>query len=648
MDGSVSRSQGQSRPSVAAESNHFLDAALRYAARNWPVLPLRPDGAVDRKTGKPASKWPLTENGLNDATTDADQIRKWWAETPNANIGIRTGQESGITVIDVDISVDKKTGQPKPGAQSLAELGLAEDNTLTVQTTSGGWHYYYQYAPGDKSRGDKILPGIDTRGKGGYVVAPGSVIDGVPYEVVADHPVAPMRPDVRERLFPKANGKDKPPPAAQPIPMTDDEYQQLRMKVAAINPDCGYDDWLKVGMGLHNEYGGSEQAFRIWDGWSYIGDKYAPGETRRKWKSFKIMPEAEGIRIGTVYALAKAAEPAPPTFAMESSKPITVSHAELAKRKFDPIKWGIHKILTGVGLLASKPKIGKSWFAMQMCWAKAAGRELWDGREPETKGGALYLALEDNLRRLQKRSDTSFPMHVVRDANGEITWQTDRLPNLHFATEWPRVGSGGLRQLRKWLDEHPDCELVVIDTWARIAPPTKGAKIYQEDYAVGEALKPIADQYGVAILVIHHTRKMEADDPLDLVSGTQGLAGSVDTVMVLNRLRGASEAGLFITGRDISEQTDMVLRFDDRSCTWSNVGVSVAEAKLEEGRRQIVEVVRRAEQPLTIRQIRAGLTEDGISKSGDAVAKTVGRMVKDGELEKVESNKYDLPQGMYQ
>jgi len=226
-----------------------------------------------------------------------------------------------------------------------------------------------------------------------------------------------------------------------------------------------------------------------------------------------------------------------------------------------------------------------------MCWAKAAGRELWDGREPESKGDALYLALEDNLRRLQKRSDISFPMRANKSADGELTSRADGLKNLHFATDWPRVGSGGRRQLCEWLDKHPDCELVVIDTWARFGPPSKGKKQYEEHYAIGEGLKPISDKYGVAILVIHHTRKMEATDPLDLVSGTQGLAGSVDTVLVLSRLRGSSDAALFVTGRDIEEQPDVALRFDADSCTWRSTGISVKEAQLEKDRRHILAVI---------------------------------------------------------
>lgn len=326
----------------------------------------------------------------------------------------------------------------------------------------------------------------------------------------------------------------------------------------------------------------------------------------------------------------------------------TISHAELMTREFGPVIWGIDGLLPqGVSILAAKPKIGKSWLALQMCWAKAMGRELWDGRSAESKGAALYIALEDNLRRLQKRSDRQFPQYMHRGESG-TRWQADALENLHYATDWPRIGKGGIRQLERWLVDHPDCELVVIDTLARIRAERSSNNPYDEDYKVGERLKVVADKHNIAILLIHHTRKMDAEDPFDTISGSQGLTGSVDASLVLTRLRGATEAGLFVTGRDIENEVELAIQFDKNECRWMSTGISVQEAKLDESRRVILDAIRLAQKAskdndfdgLTIKQIRARLADDGISKSADAVARTVGRMVKETQVQKINGNKY--------
>lgn len=133
----------------------LLEAALRYASWGWPVFPLKPGG-----------KAPATRNGFKDATTDGDHIRAWWTSTPDANIGLPTGML--FDVIDID---------PPAGAVSYAQLAaddLVPDVHGHVATASGGLHLYIA-ATGDGNRA-AILPGIDYRGAGGYVVAPPSTL----------------------------------------------------------------------------------------------------------------------------------------------------------------------------------------------------------------------------------------------------------------------------------------------------------------------------------------------------------------------------------------------------------------------------------------------------------------------------------------
>lgn len=158
-----------------------LDAALRWAARGFPVFPL----AVGGKT-------PLHDDWPSVATTDADTIRRMWTDpvlrTENDyNIGTLC---NGKVVVDVDV----KNG--KDGHNQYMQLGGNYD-TLVVQTPTGGFHCYFE---GPDSANAPIAPAVDIRSHNGFVVAPGSVIDGRPYQIVVDRALAYVPPSVAERL----------------------------------------------------------------------------------------------------------------------------------------------------------------------------------------------------------------------------------------------------------------------------------------------------------------------------------------------------------------------------------------------------------------------------------------------------------------
>ena len=173
----------------------------------------------------------------------------------------------------------------------------------------------------------------------------------------------------------------------------------------------------------------------------------------------------------------------------------TVQRAdELLARQFEPIRWAVHDLVPeGVALLVGAPKIGKSWFALQMAVALATGTPLWNGRKSEAAGGVLLLALEDNDRRLQKRLNELQPS-IVPD-------------RLRFVTDWPRMDQGGVERLGEWLTDHPAIRLVIIDTLGRFRPKESGnSSAYQADYHVGSELKSLAEQFRIAILLVHHSR----------------------------------------------------------------------------------------------------------------------------------------------
>jgi len=152
----------------------MMDQALQYAALGWPVFPLHwpQDGmcSCGRPDCSSPAKHPLTPNGLKDATVNTETIRDRWTRWPDANIGVVTGQASGVVVVDVDAG--------HGGIESWAELQDIHGriDTLTSLTGGGGMHLWFQ-VPADelKSTAGKIAPGIDTRAEGGYVVAPPSL-----------------------------------------------------------------------------------------------------------------------------------------------------------------------------------------------------------------------------------------------------------------------------------------------------------------------------------------------------------------------------------------------------------------------------------------------------------------------------------------
>ena len=182
----------------------------------------------------------------------------------------------------------------------------------------------------------------------------------------------------------------------------------------------------------------------------------------------------------------------------------------------------------------------------------------------------LYLALEDGDRRLQAR---------CRQLLAEREPIPDRLR--YILTVPP---GQVLAVIRHALGDYPDTRLIVLDTLGRIMPlPLQGETTYQRDYRVAVALKRIADERpGLAIIVIHHTRKAFADDFIDSISGTHGLAGAADTIIMLSRSRGKGEGILRVTGRDVLE-ADYAVTFGDGA--WSLDGDTLAEARASVRRR---------------------------------------------------------------
>jgi hypothetical protein len=208
---------------------------------------------------------------------------------------------------------------------------------------------------------------------------------------------------------------------------------------------------------------------------------------------------------------------------------------------------------------------------------------------------------------------------------------------LTVAVVWPRIDEGGLEAILAWLELHPDCRLIVVDTLVRIRPRGRTRDAYQADADSLEQLQHLAGEHNIAVVVVHHTRKATADDWLDSVSGTAGLTGAADSVLVLKRDRGQADAFLFGTGRDLPDY-EKPLKFDEQSCRWSLLDMSAAEAHATNDQAAIIALLRSMQG--------AGLMRSQIAKaldrSNQAISNMLSRMEDAGIVERSSSGFWRL------
>lgn len=295
--------------------------------------------------------------------------------------------------------------------------------------------------------------------------------------------------------------------------------------------------------------------------------------------------------------------------------PRMIGAVDLMAKVFPEPRWAVPGVFSeGLSLLVGAPKLGKSWLALNVAAAVAFGGRALGSVEVEG-GDVLYLALEDTERRLQDR----LRMMLGSEVPARLT----------LATEWPDAASGGLACLDSWLTEHPEARLVFIDTFQKFRGPVDArANAYSGDYAAAAPIKALADRHRVAIVVVHHTRKMGADDPLDMVSGTQGLAGAADTTLVLRREVGRADAALYVRGRDVPE-ADHAVSFDADVCMWRLLG-DAGDFKRSEERQEIIEVLRSSPEPMRPKAI-----AEALGKKDGAVRYLLSKMLEAGEVENV-------------
>jgi predicted transcriptional regulator/Mrp family chromosome partitioning ATPase len=239
----------------------------------------------------------------------------------------------------------------------------------------------------------------------------------------------------------------------------------------------------------------------------------------------------------------------------------TIDAATILQTKYPPIPWIIPDLLPpGLTFLSGKPKVGKSWLALQLAQAILTGGKFFD-RDVE-KGKVLYLALEDNERRLQDRMNKQgWPVNP-----GGVEFML--YPT--FREQIGHLNSGGGKRLLKSI-EAKGFRLVIIDTFSRAIHGDQ-LNVSEMTEAVG-GIQQYALNKGIGLFVLDHMPKNIGDliDPIQTVYGSVGKSAVLDTVWGLYKERGKAGAKLAISGRDVKDET-LKLTFDPRGFFWNCEG----------------------------------------------------------------------------
>ena len=304
--------------------------------------------------------------------------------------------------------------------------------------------------------------------------------------------------------------------------------------------------------------------------------------------------------------------------------PVIKTLSSLLETKFPPRRWIVENLLAiGTTLLSGSPKIGKSFLALNIALAVAHGGTAL-GKIKVEQGQVLYLDLEEDEQDLQERAQALL-------AEGGHT------ENFFYATEWPKFNEGGLEALENWLKEHPKARLVIIDTLVKIRPFQSSKKsLYEQDYWSVQGLVKLASAYHIAILIIHHNRKGDSDDFLQLISGSFGLSGGVANALVLKKERGKADAVLYTTGKKLKD-TEIAMEF--KYPNWTMLG-DAQQFRISQERQNIIAVLKGMGRAMTPKEVTEALQMHGLSCN--SVQPLLYKMSCEGTIKQINYGKYQV------
>jgi len=559
------------------DARHIYDT---YSFSLFPVHGINESGdcTCGNKECNNKGKHPATQRGLKDATTDIELLKDMWGGRQCLNVGIATGEPSGMFVIDID---------GPDGEKALEEL--EEKNSplpITLTTNTGkGRHLYFKY-PGEavvtktKIIGDKV----DVRGDGGYVVGPGSNhLSGNVYEFNNELEVIEEAPEWLLDLVVKSRIRNKVQEApifkasASAVANNDDGWsvEDVRRMLTFIDAGCDNDTWVSVGMGLKTE----GMPFELFDKWSSTGHNYPKGETAevyKRWNSFN----SAGTTFGTVVHLAKQGGWKPKSGGKETSKIFDlgsrakvdedvdagVGEEKEEKEEVDLIEYTMAKDikpaldtndlirkLMGEGqfsVVYGESNCGKTFFITDIAFHIATGRE-YRGRRVE-QGGVIYVALEGGYG-LKNRIVAYREHNLMLDKDMPLAVITTQID---FLDSDGNIGAF-INTIDKVADEiEGGVKLVVIDTLARaIAGGDENSGEHMGVLVKHADL--IREATGAHICFVHHSGKNRALG----ARGHSSLRAAVDTELEISRDEGSDHSVIkVVKQREMEMDDDMHFR----------------------------------------------------------------------------------------
>lgn len=527
-------------------------------------------------------------------------------EFEGRNAGIPCGPVNGILVLDIDDI------QAFKGYWNETKNGVKP--TYSVETGGGGFHCYYQYPLDGVTYQNRSNKGIfDVRGDGGVVVAPGSIHPetGQEYRISDNLPIAESMPWLlvysRKRDSIRINS---PSPVSsqegEVVPVVIDSLcisDEIKALIRSGEKRGGRSEAIqKVINALVAVRLSDEQIISIFDTYP-IGEKYhEKGALKREWLKAQIDK-------GRTYVVDGGNQ-----IIVPKPYPYIYTAAELEKKDIFEPEWIIYNFIApGVSLLAGPSKAGKTRLVSNIALSVPVGEKALGALET-TKCGVLFLCLEDTE-------------WTIKDRLVTINSGVPLPDNLYLSQEWPKMGNGGLRELDLWIGEHSDVRLVIIDVLARLKNPKGSRDVYQNDYETISKIKTLADKHSIAVIVVHHTNKpKDSPDVFDRVSGSTGLTGASDTVMILERYNRVDRKGkLQIAGREVVPQ-EMALEYDLNLGTWKYVG-DASLFSMSKERMEYLNYLENEKNPKGPEEVAKAL-----GKNPNTVRVTLGKMVRDGQL----------------
>ena len=509
--------------------------ALSCIEKGWVITPILPD------TKRPRYKWKEAEGQIR----AVDEAEYHWDEYPNDNIAIITG-ESGLFVVDVDSA--KHTVDP----QVLMEI--LEYPTYSVRTQSGGYHYYYS---SEEALRDQLgaVKGIDIKCDG-YVLAPGSTIEGREYLELENIPIAPM-PSFSFVPKPKTLVDSGFLPTGYVVPSVHPVAKEdLISALAYIQPN-DREIWIKVGMAIKD----AGMSVDIWDDWSRPSSKYEAGECERVWASFK----GSGVGVGSVFHLAKEGGyvyegthniPTPPegeeeektftlpqTLASQATRDLSwlgdstkdYPHYETGIKWFDEATRGLQQTT----ILTAPSNTGKTLLALQIAKSVSASERP-----------VLYIDFEQGAQNLYSRMLTMGTQYDTEDllVRGEELMRDPEFlahyqcfnresRNIHITHIGECESLGELEvYINAWRNSVIGDPLVIIDQIRGLSGVTGKDNLFEQTREIALWVQDVPRNNGWTTLAVAPQNKLsDNSSEINAISGSSDLGYSVDCVISLRK-----------------------------------------------------------------------------------------------------------------